>query len=72
MKKITIVSCDDGYEGLYVNGKLKYENHILKIKDLSDLGLLKIDFVALGDVEVLEKHGGQFPELISDLKLPRK
>lgn len=70
-QKIVITQCED-WQGLYVDGKLLYENHHITARDISEHCRLDIKFVDLGENEdVLEEHGYHFPELLSDLNIPQ-
>ncbi len=55
MVKISIVYGDD-WVGLYIDGKLAYDNHQINAEDLLDV--LKIDYESFScDLEWLEERG---------------
>lgn len=68
--EIVLIKADD-WEGLYVNGQLEEENHILYAQDilkvLAQLGL--IDYLSKScDATWLEDEG-ELPEQLSEVKL---
>ena len=67
--KIVIVMSDD-WTGLYVDGKLVYENHSIEVHDLIREGLFSASIYDITSEE-LENHGYQCPDNLKDLKLRR-
>ena len=64
-KKVTFVSGDADWMGLYVDGKLVLENHSLNIEDVLDA--LEIDFEhPTFDSEWMEEQG-TLPEFLKDV-----
>lgn len=72
---IKLVSIEDGYEGLYVDGKLVYQNHYINVGEfvcfLQSRGLLSdIQFddpFLTEESDAKVKDAGGFPEDFSDL-----
>jgi len=64
MKKLTLVSSED-WQGLYVDGKLAYENHSVACKDLSyyiDLTMINVDDEWMGRKGHLPQHLDDIPK----------
>ncbi len=68
-KKVVVVDGDD-WKGLYVNGKLVYENHSIPLRELAEHLGFKI--VSLDGEDVFEPYGNQCPRDLKDLKLPKE
>ncbi len=65
-KKITFVSDDNDWEGLYINGKLVMENHRLDWDDILDAIGVEYETIVADD-EWLAEHG-TLPDKLSDVK----
>lgn len=70
MKKPIAVVCGDGWEGLYVNGKLVEENHHLTLFDFVKLTGIKCEFIE-PDMEWLDERG-RLPEKLEDVKVSKE
>jgi hypothetical protein len=65
--KLTIVSDTSGeWEGLYVDGKLVYENHSLSVNAI--LQHAQVDF-DVKSINMEKKKLGRLPETLEDLPL---
>lgn len=65
-KKIVFVTADD-WEGLYVDGKLRFENHSIRPYNIAQV--LEDCEVISCDEEWLEERGF-LPENLGDVKIP--
>lgn len=64
LPNIVIASYDD-WEGIYADGKLKYQSHGITYHDVLDV--LNIPYESLS-VEDMEKIGSSFPKNLDELK----
>ena len=60
-----VVANFDDWQGIYVDGKLKYENHSLHYRDI--LEAIGQDFENL-QVDMMELDLGRLPETVEELK----
>jgi len=65
-KNIVFVTSNCDWEGLYINGKLVMENHMLDLRDVLKRLDIKCDFIEADD-EWLFEHG-VLPKNLSDVK----
>ena len=64
--KVVIVDCDD-WKAIYVDGKLRYENHTLDADDvLQALGINSEHLLC--DNDWLEKQGCRLPKNLKEVK----
>lgn len=64
--KITFVDGDD-WEGMYIDGKLIIENHVLSVPEVLEKSGLEYDEV-FADQDWLAEHGS-LPEKLKDVKI---
>jgi len=67
MNKLTILSNDDDWEALYVNSKLAFQSHHVRIYDLKEFTPIEsiVKLATPGDIYDLLADWGQFPTDLS-------
>ena len=60
-----VITVFDDWQGIYVDGKLKFENHSLHYKDIFDV--LDIKYEAM-EIDMMELDLGRLPKTIKELQ----
>jgi hypothetical protein len=68
MKKVVVQG--DDWCGLYVDGKLVYENHSIPLRELAKH--LGFEILDAGGEDAFEPYGYRCPETLAGFKFPKK
>lgn len=68
MSEIVLVVGDKEWEGLYVDGKLKREDHALGVEGILDALGIEYEYILVGDVSIWEKWNGRLPPRLSTVR----
>jgi len=71
LKKEVVVLSGDDWSGLYVDGKLVYENHSIPLHELAKAIGFKLVHVE-GEEEAWAAYGYQCPRQLAEFKQPKK
>lgn len=67
--KVVIVSNDDDWEGLYVDGKLYHQGHDIPNDVILEACNIEIKKIVCDQDWLLEESDGRLPEKLSDVKV---